>query len=172
MKCLIGLLLLSAGLWAQPPAVVIRGARVVDGTGAPARLLTVVIRGTKIEAVAADAAAPAGARVIDAAGQTLTPGAISPADVSGFAGVSFEVRGEAAGRLLMQTYRVRNTDAYAAPFTIGADWQTLKIPFASLKRRTANAGSWDATDGRVLLFELAGSAGSSVWMELDNVRFY
>ena len=102
----------------------------------------------------------------------LTPGAISPADVSGSVGVSFEVRGEAAGRLLMQTHRVRNTDAYAAPFTPGAEWQTVKIPFASFKRRAANAGPWDAKDGRVLLFELTGSAGSSVWMELDNVRFY
>src|SRR5229473_2600232 len=62
VKRLIGVLLFSVGLWAQPPAIVIRGARVVDGTGTPARLVTVVIRGTKIEAVAADAPVPAGAR--------------------------------------------------------------------------------------------------------------
>ena len=71
---LFAVFLFSIGLCAQPPAIVIRGARVVDGTGAPARLATVVIRGTTIEAVAPGAAIPAGARVIDAAGQTLMPG--------------------------------------------------------------------------------------------------
>ena len=102
----------------------------------------------------------------------LTPGAIAPADLSGYTGVSFDVRGEAVGRLLVQAYHVRNTDAYAAPFTPGGAWQTVKIPFASLRRRAANAGTWDAKDARALLFELGGTAGSSVWMELDNVRFY
>jgi len=63
VKGLIGVLLFCVGLWAQPSAIVIRGARVVDGTGAPARLMTVVIRGTTIEAVAADAPVPSEARV-------------------------------------------------------------------------------------------------------------
>src|ERR1035438_7966754 len=102
----------------------------------------------------------------------LTAGAIAPADLSGYTGISFEVRGEALGRLLVQVYNMRSGDAYASPFTPGAEWQTVKIPFASLKRRTANADPWDAKDARSLFFELAGTAGSSVWMELDNVRFY
>jgi hypothetical protein len=102
----------------------------------------------------------------------LTAGATVPADLSGYSGVSFDVRGEAAGRLLVQAYHVRSTDAYAAPFTPSGPWQTVKIPFASLRRRAANAGAWDAKDGRALLFELGGTAGSSVWLELDNVRFY
>jgi hypothetical protein len=41
-----------------------------------------------------------------------------------------------------------------------------------LKAQAADAGSWDAKDGRVLLLELGGAAGSSVWLELDNVKFY
>ena len=53
--------------------MVIRGARVIDGTGAPARVVDVVIRGGKIEAFGSDAVPPS-ARVIDAAGQTLLPG--------------------------------------------------------------------------------------------------
>src|SRR5205809_915247 len=69
---LLAVLVFSHLLCAQ--SVVIRGARVFDGTGAPARQVTVVINGARIEAVAADAAVPAGARVIDAAGQTLLPG--------------------------------------------------------------------------------------------------
>jgi hypothetical protein len=102
----------------------------------------------------------------------LTAGAIAPADLSGYRGVAFDVRGEAIGRLLVQAYHVRSTDAYAAPFTPGGTWQTVKIPFASLRRRGGNTGTWDAKDARALLFELGGSAGSSVWMELDNLRFY
>jgi hypothetical protein len=102
----------------------------------------------------------------------LTAGAIAPADLSGYRGVAFDVRGEAVGRLLVQTYHVRSTDAYAAPFTPSGTWQTVKIPFASLRRRGGNASTWDAKDARALLFELGGTAGSSVWMELDNVRFY
>jgi hypothetical protein len=102
----------------------------------------------------------------------LTPGAIEPADLSGYSGVSFEVRGEAAGRLLVHAYHVRSTDAYAAPFVAGAEWHTVQVPFASLRRRAANGGSLDLKDVRALLFELGGTAGSSVWLELDNVRFY
>ena len=102
----------------------------------------------------------------------LTAGAIAPADLSGYTGVSFDVRGEATGRLLMQAYHVRSTDAYAAPFTPSGTWKRVKIPFASLRRRAANAGTWDAKDARALLFELGGTAGSSVWMELDNLRLY
>jgi hypothetical protein len=102
----------------------------------------------------------------------LTAGAIDPADLSAYTGVSFDVRGEAAGRLLVQAYHVRSSDAYAAPFTPSSVWQTVKIPFTALRRRAANTGSWDAKDARALLFELSGSTGSSVWMELDNVRFY
>jgi hypothetical protein len=102
----------------------------------------------------------------------LTTGAIAPADLSGYTGVSFEVRGEAAGRLLVQAYHIRSADAYTAEFTPSGAWQTVRIPFASLRRRAPNAGPWDAKDARAVLFELGGTAGSNVWMELDNVRFY
>ena len=71
--------ILSASLWcgvlfAQDGAVLIRGARVVDGTGAPARVADTLIRGGKIEAVGPGLTVPEGARVVDAAGRTLLPG--------------------------------------------------------------------------------------------------
>jgi imidazolonepropionase-like amidohydrolase len=47
---------------------------VLDGTGAAARPATVLIRGSRIEAVGADVAIPPGARIVEAAGQTLIPG--------------------------------------------------------------------------------------------------
>ncbi|MGE0553073.1 MAG: amidohydrolase family protein [Gemmatimonadales bacterium] len=59
--------------------IVLRHARVVDGTGAPARSdQTVVIRDGRIAAVGPDrlVTAPAGARVIDLSGKSLIPGLI------------------------------------------------------------------------------------------------
>ncbi len=52
----------------------ITGARVIDGTGAPARVETVILRDHLIVAVSEHAQIPEGARVIDASGQTLLPG--------------------------------------------------------------------------------------------------
>jgi imidazolonepropionase-like amidohydrolase len=61
-------------LAAQSGVIVINGARVVDGTGSPAKMATVVIRGKRIEAVGENLPTPEGARIIDAKGQTLIPG--------------------------------------------------------------------------------------------------
>src|SRR4051794_40956215 len=74
VRTLSVLLALAASLSAQSGVVAIRGARVVDGTGAAARAATVVVRGGRIEAAGPDVTIPEGARVIDAPGQTLLPG--------------------------------------------------------------------------------------------------
>ncbi len=74
MKKISLFLLAALPLVAQSGAIVIRGARVVDGTGAPAKMVTVLVRGNRIEAVGDNIQVPAGARVIDANGQTLIPG--------------------------------------------------------------------------------------------------
>jgi imidazolonepropionase-like amidohydrolase len=55
-------------------ATLIRGANVVDGTGAPARRADVLLRGERIEAVGEGLTAPAGAQIVEAAGYTLAPG--------------------------------------------------------------------------------------------------
>jgi imidazolonepropionase-like amidohydrolase len=67
---------LGFSLYAQDGLIAIRGARVFDGTGSPARAATVLIRGSRIEAVGAGVAVPQGARIIEGAGQTLLPGLI------------------------------------------------------------------------------------------------
>jgi len=59
---------------AQQQPIAITGAMVVDGTGAEARKLTVLVRDGKIAAVGPDLAIPANARLINAAGKTLVPG--------------------------------------------------------------------------------------------------
>ncbi|MES2054818.1 MAG: amidohydrolase family protein [Pseudomonadota bacterium] len=55
-------------------ATLIRGARVFDGSGAPAVVENVLIRGDRIVAVGKHVRAPAGSNVIDARGLTLIPG--------------------------------------------------------------------------------------------------
>ncbi|MBN8807984.1 MAG: amidohydrolase family protein [Sphingomonas sp.] len=55
-------------------AILIRGARVFDGTGAPATVADVLVVGDRIAAFAPHLHRPVGARVIDARGMTLLPG--------------------------------------------------------------------------------------------------
>lgn len=72
------------------PVVALTHARVIDGTGAPARDdQVVVITGTRITAVgsAANTPIPAGARVIDLAGHTVIPGLVGLHEHTYFGGV-------------------------------------------------------------------------------------
>lgn len=71
-------LLASQAAFAQ--TVVLRGARVIDGTGAPPREdAVVVVKGDRIAAVgtAKTIKVPKGARVVDARGKTIIPGLIN-----------------------------------------------------------------------------------------------
>src|SRR5688572_7085808 len=61
-------------LLAQSDVVLIHGAQVIDGTGAAARAVSVRFCGDRIDAVGTDIAAPVGARIVEASGQTLIPG--------------------------------------------------------------------------------------------------
>lgn len=65
--------LATAPAHAEPP-VLIAGARVFDGTGAPARMGDVLIEGDRIVAVGRNLKAPRGAKRIDGRGKTLIPG--------------------------------------------------------------------------------------------------
>ncbi|MCW2919314.1 MAG: N-acyl-D-amino-acid deacylase [Actinomycetia bacterium] len=58
------------------PDLVIRGATVIDGTGAPGRVADVAVTGGRIEAIEAIGTSPTGRRVIDATGLALAPGFI------------------------------------------------------------------------------------------------
>lgn len=58
----------------EDPATLIRGARVFDGTGAPASVQDVLVRGDRIVAVGPKLKAPRGSKVVDARGLTLIPG--------------------------------------------------------------------------------------------------
>src|SRR5829696_3073384 len=56
--------------------ILVRGATVHTAVGAPISNGSVLIRAGKIAAVGANVTAPAGTRIIDATGKTVTPGMI------------------------------------------------------------------------------------------------
>lgn len=59
-----------------PPALALVGGSVIDGTGAPPRAATVLIRGDRIEAVGPEVEVPRSADVLDIEGMTVVPGLI------------------------------------------------------------------------------------------------
>jgi len=76
-RAALAILAAAVGLGAAPaqePTTLIRGARVFDGTGAPAAVQDVLVRGDRIAAVGQRLRAPRGSRVVDARGLTLIPG--------------------------------------------------------------------------------------------------
>ena len=64
----------TASVACAQSTLAITGARVIDGTGAPARAETVIVRGDRIVAVGSDVQVPRDAQVIRADGETLLPG--------------------------------------------------------------------------------------------------
>lgn len=91
------------------PVVALTHARVVDGTGAPARTdQTVVIRGTKIVSVGASASTtiPAGALVVDLTGHTILPGQVGLHEHTYFGGVKRLTQMSVSGPLLYLAHGV------------------------------------------------------------------
>ena len=74
LRAILLLVLVSVTIAKEQTTTAITGARVIDGTGAPARVETVIITGNRIVAVSDHAEIPADARIVDATGQTLLPG--------------------------------------------------------------------------------------------------
>ena len=77
------------------PVIAITNARVLPISGPAIERGTVVIRGSKIAAVGANLAVPAGARVIDAAGKIVTPGWIDSANQIGITEIPVSAEGTA-----------------------------------------------------------------------------
>ncbi|HEX9709676.1 MAG TPA: amidohydrolase family protein [Candidatus Thermoplasmatota archaeon] len=85
------------------PVVALTHVRLVDGTGAPARDdQTVVLRGTRIEAVGPSGSTPVprGARVLDLSGHTVIPGLVSLHEHTYFGGVARMTQMTVSGPLL------------------------------------------------------------------------
>ncbi len=83
----LAVLLALAPAATAEPVVALVGGRVLPVSGPALEKATVLLRGGVIAAVGADVAVPAGARVIDASGLTLTPGLIDA-----FSGIGLPAR--------------------------------------------------------------------------------
>ncbi len=94
----------------------------------------------------------------------LTPGAIEPASVQGFRGVTFSARGEGEYRLIITTRKGR----FEAKFTASAKWMPVRIPFTQLESKQ----TWTGLDATMVSFEVRRAEGEEAWFELDDVSFY
>lgn len=101
----------------------------------------------------------------------LSRGSLLPADLHAYKGVSFEVRGEGAYRLLADLYG-NQRELPAAQFNAAGAWSTVRINFDQLLYANGKAPLWDGKSARELIFELARPADEKGWLEIDNVRFY
>jgi imidazolonepropionase-like amidohydrolase len=124
---------LAAAAAPAQEAVLIRGARIFDGTGAPATVGDVLLRGDRIAAVGPRVRAPRRSRVIDARGLTLLPGlhdlhahlrspAFDAPDDLGKAWAAYLVNGVTAvndfsvsGEMLAPIREMSGSDALPAP---------------------------------------------------------
>jgi imidazolonepropionase-like amidohydrolase len=91
------------------PVVALTHARLVDGTGAPARTdQTIIIRGDRIAAVGPSSTtpAPAGARIIDLANHTVLPGQVGLHEHTYFGGVQRLTQMSTSGPLAYLAYGV------------------------------------------------------------------
>jgi imidazolonepropionase-like amidohydrolase len=91
------------------PVVALTHVRLVDGTGAPARPdQTIIIRGTRIAAVAASGTivVPADARVVDLTGHTVLPGLVGLHEHTYFDGVKRVTQMSVSAPLLYLAYGV------------------------------------------------------------------
>jgi imidazolonepropionase-like amidohydrolase len=128
--------------------IVLRAARLIDGTGAaPIANAAVVVSGERIVAVgpAASVPIPAGARVLDLGDVTLLPG---------FIDTHTHIAGRTLGDPLADVAVVRDYPSYAAVVGVANARSTLMAGFTSI--RVVGSGNFDdmalrqaITDGRI-----------------------
>lgn len=78
-----------------PEVIAIAGARILPVSGPAIERGTIVMKGSTIVAVGASVQAPAGARVIDGAGKTVTPGLLDSGTQIGIVEISLSAEGTA-----------------------------------------------------------------------------
>lgn len=94
----------------------------------------------------------------------LTPGKVTPADLTEYRGVEFQARGDGVYRLLIETRRNREYDYPSADFRADAKQRRVRVSFADL-----GVDPFDATS---LMFRIEREPGALAWLELDDIRLY
>jgi hypothetical protein len=95
----------------------------------------------------------------------LTKGSVAPADVRGYHGVRFELRGD--GEYEVGLNALKGTWTAKASGTEG--WKVVEIPFTAFQRK---GGVWKGDDLTEIEITDRRMGGAKTWLEVDNVSFY
>lgn len=101
----------------------------------------------------------------------LSRGSIEPVDARAFHGVRFDIRGDGAYTVGVNTL----TGLWTTETAGGPEWRTVEIPFSALKKDTKWSTPQSAWSGDNLTeVQIGGSrpGGQKMWLEIDNVEFY
>jgi imidazolonepropionase-like amidohydrolase len=103
----------------------------------------------------------------------LARGDLQPVDVSRFAGLKFDARGEGSYRLTLPTRGIRDGRYYHAAFTSAPAWAEVTVPFGTLEQ-TGNGPrvAWTGTDVLEIGFDIDREPETVGWLEIDNLRLY
>jgi len=151
MRTLAAFLLLTSSLFAQQSFdydVLIRGGRVVDGSGNPWVYADVGIIGDRIAFIGKADPAVKAKKTIDAKGLVVAPGFIDMLGQSEFAllvdkaafskitqGVTTEITGEGYSIAPMNQHLVDNNKDFTEHFNITIDWKSLDEYFTRLEKQ-------------------------------------
>lgn len=162
--------------------LVIRGARVLDGTGNPWYYADVGVLGERISRIGR--IAEKGRREIDAAGMYLTPGLIDMHSHSDYTllvdgnaesklrqGVTTEILGEASSAAPRCPAAQPEDDAATEPYKVVPDWQDFGGYFARLERQgiALNVASYVGS-GRIRLCGMGADDRPPSPEELERMR--
>lgn len=105
----------------------------------------------------------------------VTRGSIRPVDVRAFKGIRLEVRGQsAAGKVCTGKLTVGGVAgaSWSTPITTSDQWQTIDVPFASLKSESRrHPVAWSGTDVTQVEIGASCPGGVKLWQQIDNLRF-
>jgi imidazolonepropionase-like amidohydrolase len=101
----------------------------------------------------------------------LTRGAIRPVDVRAFHGIRLDIRGKACtGKLSIGGVAGAG---WSAPITVTEQWQSVDVPFASLKPESRrHPVAWSGDDVTQVEIGASCAGGVKLWEQIDNLRFY
>ncbi len=88
----------------------------------------------------------------------LTPGQVTPADLTGYRKIRFQARGEGEYRLQIARRSIRDYAYPSFPFEAGAKWRRVEIPVSEIDDATA------------VYFRFDRPPGSTAWLELDDIE--
>ena len=101
----------------------------------------------------------------------LSRGSIEPVDARAFHGLRFDIRGDGAYTVGVNSL----TGLWTAEVSGGPAWKTVEIPFTALKKEAGFRqlpGPWTADDLVEIQFGGGRAPGQKMWFEIDNVEFY